>query len=50
MGAEELKYAADALGKISGKVDPEEVLGSLSINHSLSDMSGVIFADFCIGK
>jgi tRNA modification GTPase len=27
MGAEELKYAANALGKISGKVDPEEVLG-----------------------
>src|SRR5579862_3505079 len=27
MGAEELRYAADALGKISGKVDPEEVLG-----------------------
>ena len=28
MGAEELKYAANALGKISGKVDPEEILGS----------------------
>jgi tRNA U34 5-carboxymethylaminomethyl modifying GTPase MnmE/TrmE len=28
MGAEELKYAANALGKISGKVDPEEVLGT----------------------
>ena len=27
MGAEMLKYAADALGKISGKVDPEEILG-----------------------
>jgi tRNA modification GTPase len=27
MGAEELKYAANALGRISGKVDPEEVLG-----------------------
>ena len=30
MGAEELKYAANALGKISGKVDPEEVLGTPS--------------------
>src|SRR5579859_6736473 len=27
MGAEELRYAANALGKISGKVDPAEVLG-----------------------
>jgi len=27
IGAESLKYAAEALGKISGKVDPEEVLG-----------------------
>jgi tRNA U34 5-carboxymethylaminomethyl modifying GTPase MnmE/TrmE len=27
LGAEELKYAADALGKISGRVDPEEILG-----------------------
>jgi hypothetical protein len=31
MGAEELKYAANALGKISGRVDPEEVLGSTSL-------------------
>jgi len=31
MGAEELKYAATALGKISGRVDPEEVLGSTSL-------------------
>jgi len=30
MGAEELKYAANALGKISGKIDAEEVLGSPS--------------------
>ena len=29
MGAEELKYASNALGKISGRVDPEEVLGPL---------------------
>jgi tRNA U34 5-carboxymethylaminomethyl modifying GTPase MnmE/TrmE len=28
MGAEELRYAANALGKISGKVDPEEILGT----------------------
>ena len=28
MGAEELRYAANSLGKISGKVDPEEVLGT----------------------
>jgi tRNA U34 5-carboxymethylaminomethyl modifying GTPase MnmE/TrmE len=28
IGAEELKYAADALGKISGRIDPEEILGS----------------------
>ena len=51
MGAEELRYAADALGKISGKVDPEEVLGTH--NYVLSPnltYIGVIFADFCIGK
>jgi tRNA U34 5-carboxymethylaminomethyl modifying GTPase MnmE/TrmE len=46
MGAEELKYAAHALGKISGKVDPEEILGL----HPKTLISGVIFADFCIGK
>jgi tRNA U34 5-carboxymethylaminomethyl modifying GTPase MnmE/TrmE len=33
MGAEELKYAANALGKISGRVDPEEVLGPLLENN-----------------
>lgn len=49
MNAEELKYAADALGKISGRVDPEEVLGSDHITCNLTS-SGVIFADFCIGK
>lgn len=27
-----MKYAANALGKISGKVDPEEVLG-FKISH-----------------
>jgi hypothetical protein len=27
MGAEFLRYAANSLGKISGKVEPEEVLG-----------------------
>ena len=36
-GSEYLKYASDSLGKISGQVDPEEVLG-------------VIFSEFCIGK
>ena len=35
--AEFLKYATDSLGKISGQVDPEEVLG-------------IIFSEFCIGK
>lgn len=34
MGAEELKYAANALGKISGHIDPEEVLGTLQIHIS----------------
>ena len=35
--AEELRYAAQAIGKISGNVDVEDVLD-------------VIFRDFCIGK
>jgi tRNA modification GTPase len=36
-GAEELRYAAQAVGKISGLVDVEDVLD-------------VIFSQFCIGK
>ena len=35
--AEELRYAAQAIGKISGNIDVEDVLD-------------VIFRDFCIGK
>ena len=35
--AEELRYAAQAIGKISGRIDVEDVLD-------------VIFRDFCIGK
>lgn len=35
MGAEELKYAAYALGKISGKVDPEEILGLHPVNTNI---------------
>ena len=48
-GAEELKYAANALGKISGRVDPEDILGiiSFTVNNLITD---IIFADFCIGK
>ena len=49
LGAEELKYAANALGKISGKVDPEDVLGP-QYEFLQSNDTGVIFADFCIGK
>ncbi|KAI0069101.1 tRNA modification GTPase TrmE [Artomyces pyxidatus] len=37
LGAEELRYAAQAVGKISGLIDVEDVLD-------------VIFRDFCIGK
>ena len=35
--AEDLRYAAQAIGKISGSIDVEDVLD-------------VIFRDFCIGK
>lgn len=35
--AEELRYAAQAIGKISGRIDVEDILD-------------VIFRDFCIGK
>jgi len=35
--AEDLRRAADALGRLTGRIDAEEVLGS-------------IFAEFCIGK
>ena len=37
LAAEELRYAASAVGKISGTIDVEDVLD-------------VIFRDFCIGK
>jgi tRNA modification GTPase len=37
LGAEELRYAAQAVGKISGLMDVEDVLD-------------VIFSQFCIGK
>jgi len=37
LGAEELRLAGDALGRITGAVDVEELLGA-------------IFANFCIGK
>ena len=37
VAAEELRLAVDALGRVAGIVDPEEVLGA-------------IFAEFCIGK
>ncbi len=35
--AEELRAAGDALGRLTGKINPEEVLGE-------------IFSAFCIGK
>ena len=37
LAAEELRYAAQAIGKVSGRVDVEDVLDS-------------VFRDFCIGK
>ena len=37
LGAEELRYAAQTVGKISGLVDVEDILD-------------VIFSQFCIGK
>ncbi|KAF7331723.1 tRNA modification GTPase TrmE [Mycena kentingensis (nom. inval.)] len=37
IGAEELRYAARAVGKVSGRIDVEDILDSL-------------FRDFCIGK
>lgn len=37
LAAEDLRLAARALGRVAGRVDPEEVLGA-------------IFASFCIGK
>ena len=37
LGAEELRYAARAVGKVSGAIDVEEVLDG-------------IFSSFCIGK
>ena len=37
VAAEELRYAANAVGKVTGAIDVEEVLD-------------VIFREFCIGK
>lgn len=37
VAAEELRYAAQAIGKITGRIDVEDILD-------------VIFRDFCIGK
>ena len=36
-GAEELRYAARAVGKVSGAIDVEEILDN-------------VFSSFCIGK
>jgi len=47
MGAEELKYAANALGKISGKVDPEEILGSSPHPSREIPSRPSIFCCFC---
>jgi tRNA modification GTPase len=37
LGAEELRYAAQAVGRISGLIDVEDVLDA-------------VFKEFCIGK
>lgn len=37
LGAEELRYAAQAVGKVSGLIDVEDILDA-------------VFKDFCIGK
>jgi tRNA U34 5-carboxymethylaminomethyl modifying GTPase MnmE/TrmE len=37
LGAEELRYAAQAVGRVTGSIDVEDVLDS-------------VFKDFCIGK
>jgi tRNA modification GTPase len=37
LGAEELRHAAQAVGKVTGLIDVEDVLDAL-------------FRDFCIGK
>ena len=37
LGAEELRYASQAIGKVSGLIGVEEVLDT-------------VFRDFCIGK
>jgi tRNA modification GTPase len=37
LGAEELRYAAQAVGKLSGLIDVEDILDA-------------VFKEFCIGK
>ena len=37
LAAEELRYAAQSIGRITGRIDVEDILD-------------VIFRDFCIGK